>query len=379
MHYFDHNATTPLHPAAREAWLQAMDAHWLNPSSPYRAAAEVRVRWEALRARFAALLEIAPERLIFNSGATEGNNAVIRHLRATLPLTARIGVSRIEHPSVLACARECFGDRIDWLPVDADGQLCPEAVDLCRLSAVVLMAANNETGMHQPWHRLASACAEAGVPFHCDASQWIGKEPSEGLATCGYVSGCAHKFGGPRGVGFLVVPAGVDLAGSLLGGHQQSGRRAGTEDFAGVAAMLAALEAVTAQPPVCGAAGKRALWDRLAQELPGVRVIGRLDGVLWNTLALILPEFTSQRWIRALERRGFLLGAGSACSTGREGPSHVLAAMGIESAAAGRSLRISSGWTTTQAHWEALAAAILESYEELRAGGASSSGRVIEI
>jgi cysteine desulfurase len=108
-------------------------------------------------------------------------------------------------------------------------------------------------------------------------------------------------------------------------------------------------------------------------------LIGSLDGALWNTLMLCLPDFSSSRWIRALEKRGFLLSAGSACSTGHEGPSHVLAAMGVDAAAAARTLRISSGWATPLAEWEALAAAILESHRELRADDDASPGRVLSI
>lgn len=354
-----------------------MESDWLNPSSPYRAAAAVRVRWDALRERLAARLGIAPERLVFNSGATEGNNAVLRHLRATLPLDARIAISPIEHPSVLEPAKALFAERIEWLPVDEAGEVGLPELSGSGLSAVVLMAANNETGMCQAWHALALACRAAGIPFHCDASQWIGKMPLAGLADCGFVTGCAHKFGGPRGVGFLAVPAGANLVDTLRGGAQQAGQRAGTEDLPGVAAMLAALEAVDGSEPTCGPEGKHALWSRLQRELPGVALVGALEGSLWNTLMLSLPEFSSARWIRALEKRGFLLSAGSACSTGHEGPSPVLTAMGIDSGAASRVLRISSGWTTTLADWEALAEAILDACGELRAGAGTSPARVI--
>lgn len=354
-----------------------MESDWLNPSSPYRAAAAVRVRWDALRERLAARLGMSSERLIFNSGATEGNNAVLRHLRATLPPDARIAVSPIEHPSVLEPAKALFAERIEWLPVDGAGRVAMENLAISGLSAVVLMAANNETGMCQPWHDLALVCRSAGVPFHCDASQWIGKLPLTGLAECAFVTGCAHKFGGPRGVGFLAVPAGTILADALRGGAQQAGQRAGTEDLPGVAAMVAALGAVDGCEAGCGGAGKHALWSRLQRELPGVALVGALEGSLWNTVMLSLPDFSSPRWIRALEKRGFLLSAGSACSTGHEGRSPVLAAMGIDGGVAARVLRISSGWTTTLADWQALSDAILDAYGELRAGVGTSPARVI--
>ena len=379
MHFFDHNATTPLSPPAREAWLQACDAHWLNPSSPYRAAAAAKVRLDAVRAELGAYLGVEPGRLVFNSGATEGNNAVLRHWKAVLPEDARIGISPIEHPSVLEPARQLFGDRIEWLPLGEDGRVRPDGLDLSGLSAVSMMAANNETGCLQPWHRMVGLCRAQGIPYHCDASQWIGKLDPGGLADCDFFTGCAHKFCGPRGVGFLVVPESTKLEGSLLGGEQQAGLRAGTEDLAGAAAMVAALRDVDRKRPDCGPEGKSVFWERLREGLPATVPVGGLDETLWNTVSLILPEFSSPRWIRALEKKGFFISAGSACSTGHSGPSHVLAAMELSSTEASRVVRISSGWETSVDDWKALAEAILEVYRDLSRNDPGSKTRVISI
>lgn len=379
VHFFDHNATTPLCPAAREAWLRACESHWLNPSSPYRAAAAVKVRFDELREELGCYLGVEPGRLVFNSGATEGNNGVLRHWAAVLGEDARIGISPVEHPSVLEPAKQLFGGRIDWLPVGEDGQVCLDRLDLSGLSAVTMQAANNETGRLQPWERLSGLCRARGIPFHCDASQWIGKMAPGGLGDCDYITGCAHKFCGPRGVGFLVVPESLQLSGGLLGGAQQAGRRAGTEDLAGAAAMLAALQEVERKRPDCGPAGKSAFRGHLQACLPEAAPVGGPDGALWNTLALVLPEFSSARWIRALEKRGFLVSAGSACSTGHAGPSHVLAAMGVSPEAASRVIRISSGWETSVEDWTALAEATCEAYQELRQDNAGNRTRVISI
>ena len=437
MYFFDHNATTPLSPAAREAWLQAGDVHWLNPSSPYRAAAAVKVRLDAVRAELSAYLGVEPGRLVFNSGATEGNNAVLRHWKAVLPEDARIGISPIEHPSILEPAKRLFGDRIEWLPLGENGRVCLDGLDLSGLAAVSMMAANNETGCLQPWHRMAELCRAQGIPYHCDASQWIGKLAPRGLADCNFFTGCAHKFCGPRGVGFLVVPESLTLEGGLLGGRQQAGLRAGTEDLAGAAAMMAALQDVDRKRPDCGPEGKSVFWERLRDRLPATVPVSGLDagafhlGVsgkssafrrstaapkrakptslcelrgsraltltghvsharpdemplgldesLWNTVALILPEFSSARWIRALEKKGFFISAGSACSTGHSGPSHVLAAMGLSPTAASRVIRISSGWETSVDDWKKLAEAILEVYRDLSREDPKSKTRVISI
>ena len=379
MHFFDYNATTPLSSAARQAWLQVGDAHWLNPSSPYRAAAAVKVRLDAVRAELGAYLGVEPGRLVFNSGATEGNNTVLRHWKAVLPEEARIGISPIEHPSVLEPARQLFGDRIEWLPLGGDGRVCIDGLDLSGLAAVSMMAANNETGCLQPWHRMAELCRAQGVPYHCDASQWIGKLAPRGLADCDFLTGCAHKFCGPRGVGFLVVPESLKLEGSLLGGAQQAGLRAGTEDLAGAAAMMAALQDVDRKRPDCGPEGKSAFWERLREHLSATVPVGGLDETLWNTVSLILPEFSSARWIRALEKKDFFISAGSACSTGHAGPSHVLAAMELSSSAASRAIRISSGWETSVDDWKELAEAILEAYRELSRDDPGSKTRVLSI
>ena len=377
--FFDYNATSPLRPEARAAWLAATDDLWLNPSSPYRAAARVHAHLAAARVRFADLFEVAAERVVFNSGATEANNAVFAHWAATLPADARVAVSPTEHPSVVEAAKRFFGERVDWLALDVNG-----AVDVAALQdllshggvhAVSVMAANNETGILNDWSAIAVACRSQRVQTHCDASQWIGKLPLQGLGACDFVTGCAHKFGGPRGVGFTLLPkAGADFR-SLVGGAQESGHRAGTEDVAGVLTMLAALEAAE----VGSAEGRDVFLRELSQALPSVEVIGLEAERLWNTALLILPEFASVRWIRALEKRGFLVSAGAACSTGEQGPSPVLAAMGLEADAMRRVLRVSAGWPTTVANWQALAAAIVDCYAALRAEADDSGSSVISI
>jgi len=377
--YFDYNATAPLRPEARAAWLAAADDLWLNPSSPYRAASRVHAHLQAAREQVAAWFQVVPERVLFHSGATEGNNAVFAHWAATLPAGARIGVSPAEHPSVVEAAKRFFGERVDWLALDAAG-----AVDLKALqrhlaagayAAVSAMAANNETGVLNSWREIAQACRAAGCSYHCDASQWVGKLPLQGLGDCDFVTVAAHKFGGPRGVGLSLLPEANAGFTSLVGGAQEFGHRAGTEDVAGVQAMVAAL----AVDQIGCAAGRDALIAALAKAMPMVEVVGQQSARLWNTALLILPEFASVRWIRALEKRGFLVSAGSACSTGKQGPSLVLAAMGFDADVMRRALRVSSGGATPEVDWLALSAAIVESYAALRSEAAGSTSTVISI
>lgn len=377
--YFDHNATTPLCEAAKAAWISASEAHWLNPSSPYRSAAAVKVRYEAARESLAGHFDVSPQRVIFTSGATEANNAVIRHWARSLSSDARVGINPTEHPSVIEAAKVLLGSRVVWLPLTKDGLIDMDA--LCgrigsgALAAVSVMAANNETGVIQPWQAIADLCAEAQIPYHCDAAQWVGKLPVEGLSACAYVTACAHKFGGPKGVGFMLLPEGAVDFRLLNGGEQEGSHRAGTEDVAGILAMSAALE----HSKLGKAEARDAFIEQIVQAIPGVALIGAGTDCLWNTVSMSLPRHQSVRWIRALEKAGFLLSAGSACSTGKASVSKVLLAMGIDAAVAGRVLRISAGSETTAEDWQALADALSATYKLLNEEADSLKSTVVSI
>ena len=377
--YFDHNATTPLCEAAKAAWISASEAHWLNPSSPYRSAAAVKVRYEAVRESLARHFSVSPQRVIFTSGATEANNAVIRHWARSLSSDACVGINPTEHPSVIEAAKVLLGSRVVWLPLTKDGLIDMDA--LCArigsgaLAAVSVMAANNETGVIQPWQAIADLCVEAQIPYHCDAAQWVGKLPVEGLSTCTYVTACAHKFGGPKGVGFMLLPEGAVDFRLLSGGEQEGSHRAGTEDVAGILAMSAALE--HSKPGKTEA--RDAFIEQIVQAIPGAALIGAGTDRLWNTVSMSLPRHQSVRWIRALEKAGFLLSAGSACSTGKASISEVLLAMGIDTAVAGRVLRISAGSETTAEDWQALADALSTTYKLLNEEADSLKSTVVSI
>jgi cysteine desulfurase len=371
MPYFDHNATTPLATVAREAWLRAQDEAWQNPSSPYRTAAQVKIRLDAAREKFAILLGDEAERYVFTSGATEAANLVFAWWAKTLPADARIAVNPTEHPCVLEPAKHFFGDRLRWLTVNTAGVVDVAALKSChllsdkldRVSAVVVMAANNETGVLQPWTEIAAACREAGVAYLCDASQWLGKLPAGGIGGDGFVIGAAHKFGGPKGVGLLkLAPQSEGLRGQL-GGGQERGHRGGTEDFPAIAAMGAAL--AEAEQKKVFLETERLRWrgdfeQAVAAAVPDVLLIAAGADRLWNTVSLVMPFADNTRWVTRLDKRGFQVSTGSACATGKGGPSHVLAAMGYDADQSKRVVRVSSGWETTEADWQALAAAFGE-------------------
>ena len=363
MLYFDHNATTPLLPAARDAWLEASGQFIGNPSSPHRLGARADAALQTARERLAALLDCEPFDLVWTSGATESNNTVFAHAARVLPPDAAVWVSAVEHPCVLAAAERWFPARHRLIPVDKNGVIelgwLREQLANKQPALVAVMAANNETGVLQPWRETLDLCREWEVPFFSDAAQWLGKLAPHELGDCDFLSGCAHKFGGPRGVGFLKWPATGRAEPLIVGGPQEEGRRAGTENVPGVLAMLAALEA-REQSLTGGEHLERFLWrgtfeQQLLDTLPGCEIVGAGAERLWNTVSALMPEADcQQRWVVKLDKLNCAVSTGSACASGQEKSSHVLAAMGYPPSAAARVLRFSAGWETTSADWESL-------------------------
>jgi cysteine desulfurase len=372
--YFDYNATTPLSAAAAEAWNTASRTHWHNASSLYREAAVVHQLLDDMRSDLADLVDCdEPDRVLFNSGATEANNAVLSHIARTT--TGKVAISAIEHPCVADCARALLGDRLVELPVNGSGVLELDALaeflsDQSDIALVSVMAANNESGTLQPWQQALQLCREREVPFHCDAAQWIGKLSALGLGDCDYLTGSAHKFGGPKGTGFLILPECESNFRSLIGGPQQEERRAGTENYPAIAAMLAAWKTLE---PTLDVLSSELLQHRIWAEteltsvIPGTRIVGIDTDRLWNTILCVLPAHDNRRWLTRLNRLGFCVSTGSACSSGKENPSRVLQAMGYDYEAMGRTLRLSSGWDTTRADWKALIDALSKTHDELPA------------
>ena len=245
MIYFDHNATTPMLPEARQAWLDATEKFVGNPSSPHRIGSRADTAITGARQRLADFLGCDALDLVWTSGATESNNTVLHHFARTLPLDAEVWVSAIEHPCVMASTKHYFPKRHRLIPVTREGVVdlnwLTEEMAHARPGLVAIMAANNETGVLQPWREALAICQPWDVPFFCDAAQWIGKLPAGGLGECTFVSGAAHKFGGPKGVGLLKCPAKGRVEPLMRGGPQEEGRRAGTENVAGILSMLPAI------------------------------------------------------------------------------------------------------------------------------------------
>jgi cysteine desulfurase len=353
--YLDHNAITPVRPEAREAILLALD-RFGNPSSVHRAGRDARDVLDLARDRAARALGARPQDVVFTSGATEAAALAIRGVLGGSPAgRRRLVVTAVEHPCVLGLARrlEAEGTPLTVVPVDRRGEVDPGAFRAALGPDVALacaMRANNETGVLLPVPALAAAAREAGAPFLCDAVQAVGKIEVD-VRTLGadLVLATGQKLGGPRGAGLLWITPGLRLA-PLLGGEQERGRRAGTENLPGIAGLGAAIERAVATREA-DAARIGALRDRLEQGLlaavPRARVNGAGAPRLPGTSSIVFEGCDAETLLIALDLEGLCASAGSACHSGSTKPSGVLLAMGLTDAEARATIRFSLGWTTT--------------------------------
>lgn len=348
--YLDWNATAPLRPEARTAMLAALDLQG-NPSSVHAEGRAARAVVEDARERVAALVGAAPADVVFTSGATEANVTVLSGGWST------ILVADIEHESVLHPAKASRA-RIIEIPVDATGSIDAGAIAdeiLCSSeplgrALLTLQMANNETGAIQPVAAVAAFARAHGIATHTDAVQACGRLVVDvGALGIDYLSLSAHKLGGPKGVGALILRAGAALPNLLLGGGQERRRRAGTENVAGIAGFGAAAECAARE--LAHVDRQRALRDRLECEIvrqtPDAVIIGARSERLRNTSCIALAGKTAETLLIKLDLAGIAVSSGSACSSGKVGASHVLRAMGIAPDLARAAIRISLGATTT--------------------------------
>jgi cysteine desulfurase len=361
--YLDHNATAPLRPEARDAVLAALEVAG-NASSVHAEGRRARALIEDAREQVAALVKARPAEVVFTSGATEANNWVMAEGWDT------VFVSGIEHDSVLAPTRASKA-RVITLPAHTDGtvelgtlaQVVLEAAHDCGRAIVSLQLANNETGALQPVAETAEAARAHGLFAHTDAVQAVGRIPVD-FAVLGVdaLSLSSHKIGGPKGVGALVTRDGLWLSPFIVGGGQERRRRAGTENVAAIAGFGAA--AAAARQDLDNIGRIRALRDRLEVEAariaPRTVVIAGEAARLPNTTCLALPGQSAETLVIKFDLLGLAVSAGAACSSGKVGPSHVLAAMGIPPDIARAAIRISLGWNSCEADVDAFLGAWIE-------------------
>ena len=398
MIYLDSNATSPPRPEAFEAMRPWLTERAGNPASAHSAGRQARRALEDAREQVAAMLGAFPDEVVFTSGATEANNLAIFGLCGNPP--GHLIASSIEHPCVVEPLKHLaeLGFELEWLPVNGDGIIEADAISSrvrpeTRLIAVML--ANHETGAIQPVQELSTLCSairvqDSGlraedsapstqhsvlstgysVPFHCDAAQAVGKMPVNfhelGVTT---LSASGHKFGAPVGVGILLVNRCTRIQPMQFGGHQQRGRRPGTESVAlavGFAAALAAslrdLES-TQTRMICF---RRRFLEVLQRDAAPVILNGPAAGGLPHVFNLSFPGCRADALLMALDLAGVNCSTGSACSSGSLLPSPVLSAMGIGEKRLHSAMRFSFGWSLTEEEIDEAAGCISRVVQRLR-------------
>lgn len=353
MIYFDHNATTPVDDRVLEAMLPFLKIFFANPSSLYRHGRLVRSAIDSAREQIAALVGVQPPQVIFTSGGTEANNLALAAIR---PGT-KLAISAIEHPSVSEPAENLarLGHELKLIGVDRNGRVNQESIDEIvqyRPGLVSIMLANNETGVIQNVARYAHQLRGKGISVHTDAVQALGKIPVDfNELGVNMMTLSGHKIYGPKGCGALVFKKEVSLRPMLLGGGQEQGLRAGTENVPaiigfGKAAELAGLE--LAQRAETMQKLKILLEEHLTA-IPGVCIFAKDAERLPNTVQFGIEGMDGEMLLMKLDQKGIAVSSGSACASGGGKPSPVLAAMGVADGIAKSAIRVSLGKANTEA------------------------------
>ncbi len=356
--YLDHNATTPLRPEVIEAMERALREAFGNPSSVSFEGTRARALVEQAREQVAGLLSTDPANVRFTSGATEANNTLLFGL---LTPGDHVVTTAVEHPSVTAPleALAARGVRVDWIAPDAFGCVSVADVEAAITPATKLVCviwANNETGAIQPIAELAALCRARGIWLHADATQAIGKlELDLSRLPVDSIASSAHKLGGPKGVGALVLRSQAAIRPFLLGGGQERGQRGGTENVIGIAGYGAACRVAALIGASHSDAMRRLrdrLWRGIETEIDRVRWNGDPLRTLPNTLNVEFAGVAGEVLLQALDLEGVSVSAGAACHSGSIEPSKVLLAMGRTPAEARGSLRFSLGHGVDEAQIE---------------------------
>jgi cysteine desulfurase len=378
--YLDNNATTQIDPAVLEEMLPFLQKFYGNPSSGYRFGSQVRQAIDRARERLANLLGCDPSEIVFTSCGTESNNAAIDSALQFEPRNKHIVASAVEHSAVRRHCEDLAkrGCEVTFLGVDQDGN-----IDLAELqnaiqpqtSIVSLMWANNETGVLFPIEKIAQICREKRILFHTDAVQVVGKIPiCLRESSINFLSLSAHKFHGPKGVGALYISKKSRFRPSIIGGGQENGRRAGTENVASIVALgkaaERAVECITEEQERV-----RAMRDRfenaILEKVNSVAINGARAPRLFNTSSISFAGIDSQAVLMLLDRHRICCSAGSACRTGSIESSHVLRAMQLSDERARGALRFSFGRFNTHSELEQAIEIVPQVIEKLRALSAS--------
>jgi len=362
--YLDNNATTMVAPEVLEAMLPYFTQFYGNPSSMHSFGGNVARSIERARGQVASLIGVSPDEIIFTSCGTESDGTAIRAAIESTPDKRHIVTTRVEHPAVknLCESLAKTGYRVTFVPVDALGRL-DEAYLYKSLSddtaIVSIMWANNETGVIFPIQQISQVVRDRGIVFHTDAVQAVGKIPID-LARTGVdmLSLSGHKLHAPKGIGALYVRKGTKFSPFMIGGHQEKGRRGGTENTAAIIGLGRACELAAAHLGENGYHRIRQLRDRLEttllSQVPKTRVNGDIDRRLPNTSSIAFEYVEGEAILLMMNEFGICASSGSACTSGSLEPSHVLRAMGVPFTAAHGSIRFSLSRYTTEAEIDAV-------------------------
>lgn len=374
--YLDHNATTPLAPEVWEAMAPYFAERFGNPSSRHEWGRTARRALDEARERVAAAVGAHPSEVIFTSGGTEANNLFLKGAAATMP-AGLIVHSAIEHPSVSRPARALMrqGWRVREIAVEGEGRVQEDdfAAAIAEKPALVsVMLANNETGVVQDLETLAQAAQGNGACFHSDAVQALGRIALDfrrlNAAGVHALSLSAHKIGGPKGIGALILDKRVEIAPLIDGGGQERGLRSGTENIPAIVGFGVACTAAVSR--LAGEAERQArLREKLEAGLAalGAKIFSAAAPRLPNTSYFAFPGLDGETLVERLARKGFALASGAACSSARSEPSHVLLAMGVAPELARGAVRASLGPANDAEQIEVFLAALSTTVSQLRA------------
>lgn len=356
--YLDHNASTPLHPQALEAMLPYMRENYGNASSLHAEGRAARTAIDRARTQVAKLLGADDDEIYFTSGGTESNNLAIRGAVGLADRKkCRLVTSSVEHHAVLRPMQHLAEQGFDLqiLPVDKYGSVNPgdlqDSLAAGNSLLVSVIAASNEVGTIQPVQELGNICRQAGVLFHVDAVQAVGRIKIDLRSLpVDLLSISAHKIYGPKGIGALYVRRGLKLQPQLFGGSHERGFRAGTENVAGIVGLGAACELLRAESDRYNRQIRLlrdSLWEGLQKKLDGLRLNGHPENRLVNTLNVSFEGVEGEALLLNLDLKGIACSSGSACASGSLEPSHVLTAMGVLPELAQTSVRFSLGRDNT--------------------------------
>jgi cysteine desulfurase len=355
--YVDNNATTRVVPEVLEVMLPYLNEFYGNPSSMHSFGGNVAHKIKEARAKVASLINASPDEIMFTSCGTESDSTAIHAAISSMPDKKHIITSRVEHPAVKNLFEHLSkkGYRVTFVPVDRKGMLDLDYLynSLTDDTAIVsIMWANNETGMIFPVQELSQVIKTKGIVFHTDAVQAVGKLPIDvSKSEIDMLSISGHKIHAPKGIGALYVRKGTRFSPFLIGGHQEGGRRGGTENVAYIIGLGKASElAATHLKKMATRVGK--LRDKLENELlkriPNAMINGDTENRLPNTTSISFEYVEGESILLMMDELGICASSGSACTSGSLEPSHVLRAMGVPFTAAHGSIRFSLGIYNTE-------------------------------